>query len=74
MEFAQDSGFGFRFDLKVEKEFSNVKIGIVPFIHYWKINKSDELRFYDSSEHSYWIFFEPKNNTTELGGRFSVKF
>lgn len=74
LEFNQDSGYGLRFDFKVEKAIDRVKIGIVPFFHYWDIDKSEELAFFDPSEGGYWIFYEPKNNTTEFGARLSVKF
>jgi hypothetical protein len=56
----QDSGYGFRFSLRLEKD----DFIIEPFIRYWDIDESDV----DNG----WV--EPANETTEYGVKFIWRF
>ncbi|MGA1790890.1 MAG: hypothetical protein ACMUIM_05355 [bacterium] len=73
LEFNQNDGYGLRFALKAKKTFDRAKIGIVPFINYWNIDNSEEVILFDPSS-GFWIFYEPKNKTTELGINLTVEF
>jgi hypothetical protein len=73
LKFNQNDGYGFRFALKTKKAFDRVKIGITPFIHYWNIDKSEEIILFDPSN-GFWVFYEPKNNTTEFGINLTAEF
>ncbi len=56
----QDTGYGLRASVRIEKQFKESSLRIEPFIRYWNIDKSD----YDQYDLG---FYEPKNNTTEYG-------
>jgi hypothetical protein len=73
LKFNQDDGYGLKFALKIKRDFDRVKIGITPFINYWNIDKSDEIILFDPAS-GFWIFYEPKNNTTEFGINLTTEF
>ena len=58
IENEQNSGYGYRASIKLQKKSKDVNFVIEPFFRYWDI---------DDSEIEYGIFMEPANNTTEYG-------
>jgi len=75
LENEQDSGYGLRASLRIQKRFENVSLSIEPFVRYWKIKESDweqVTRGGIPTPGVYW--YEPKNTTTELGCVLAVQF
>jgi len=70
LEFDQDEGYGIRGSVKFQKEGDKVDYLIEPFIRYWNIKESD--RDLLTATNTYYV--EPKNNSTEFGIKFAVKF
>lgn len=67
----QNSGYGLRASVKIDHKES-LPFTIEPFIRYWNIDKSDEIPFMDGNIAK--IFFEPKNETTEIGIKMTIRF
>lgn len=70
LEFDQDEGYGCRGSIKFQKKGDKVDYLIEPFVRYWNIKESDRDLLIATS--TYYV--EPKNNSTELGIKFAVKF
>jgi hypothetical protein len=65
----QDEGYGFRGSIKVRNKGEKLDFVIEPFIRYWNIKDSKTTT---DPTGTTWI--EPKNNSTEFGIKFAVKF
>ncbi|MCG8634676.1 MAG: hypothetical protein MI863_12665 [Desulfobacterales bacterium] len=65
----QDSGYGVRLSLAIEKEFRKFSIMVKPFYRYWDIDESDKTT--DSNGRT---FVEPANETVEYGVDISFFF
>jgi hypothetical protein len=61
----QDSGYGYRASVKLQKRSENINFVIEPFFRYWDI---------DDSDYEYIFFHEPPNNTTEYGIQLMLMF
>ena len=74
----QDGGYGIRGSVEFQKKGEKLDFVIEPFIRYWNIKKSDDQTQTVLSENALWLitstFTEPKNETTEIGIKFAVKF
>ncbi len=69
----QDSGYGVRGSLKLQKTGEVIDIIVEPFIRYWQIDRSKDTDVrYAGVIIGYG--YEPKNNTTESGVKVGVKF
>ena len=69
----QDSGYGIRGSLKLQKTGEVIDFIVEPFIRYWQIDRSkDSDVTYSGVIVGYG--YEPKNNTTESGVKVGVKF
>ncbi len=68
----QDSGYGYKGGIRVEKRYEKSKVMAEFFYHYWRISDSDtDTVVYSGSEYTY---IEPRNSTQEIGLRFSYSF
>ena len=69
----QKNGYGVRAAVQIKSEGQKANIIIEPFMRYWSIKKSDtgDLRYNNSVIGVAW---EPKNNTTEIGGKIALQF
>ena len=65
----QDEGYGFRGYIKVRNKGEKLDFVIEPFIRYWNIKDSKTTT---DPTGTTWI--EPKNNSTEFGIKFALKF
>lgn len=65
----QDDGYGVRGSIKLQKSSGKVDYIIEPFFRYWNIEESEATR---DSAGRWWV--EPKNNSTEVGIIFTVRF
>lgn len=65
----QDNGYGVRGSIKLQKSNGTVDYIIEPFFRYWNIEESEATR---DSAGRWWV--EPKNNSTEVGIMFIVRF
>ncbi|MFA4991487.1 MAG: hypothetical protein WC569_02790 [Candidatus Omnitrophota bacterium] len=78
IENSQDSGYGVRGSMKLEKKGKKLDFGVEPYIRYWKIKQSDVTADSVISEDGLWLitsaFVEPKNESTEVGVRFTLRF
>lgn len=78
IENRQDKGYGIRGSIKFQKKGEKLDFVIEPYIRYWNIRKSKGVTTSTISENGLWIitgtFYEPKNNSTEIGCRLAVKF
>lgn len=68
LQFVQDEGYGLRLSAKVEKKWGGAGFFVEPYYKYWNIDDSDT----DCSWRA--CYYEPKNNTREVGLRFGAKF
>jgi hypothetical protein len=69
----QNSGYGVRGSVKILKTGEKVDLLIEPFVRYWNIDKSNDSNVtYSGVIVGYG--YEPKNNTTEIGVNFGIKF
>lgn len=68
----QSGGFGFRVDMMYEMD----DWAFGPFLHVWKIDKSDSVvrPITSNSVVTWYSFTEPQNRTTEFGMRMKFKF
>jgi hypothetical protein len=64
LKFRQNSGYGLRASVKVEKNLQSVGVFAEPFYRYWNISESNVNRGY----------IEPKNKTNEFGLRAGFSF
>jgi len=65
----QDDGYGVRGSAKLQKSSGTVDFIIEPFFRYWNIEESETTQ---DSMGRWWV--EPKNNSTEVGILFTVRF
>ena len=69
----QNSGWGTRGSIKIQKDFEQIALVIEPFVRYWNIGKSgDSAITYSGSYIGY--AYEPKNNSLEIGSKISILF
>jgi hypothetical protein len=66
----QDSGYGFRFSVKVFKKYRNTVLSAGPFLRCWSIEKSSIVEDVKVKGKS-WN--EPKNHTVEIGFQLGVQ-
>ena len=74
----QKRGWGLKGEVLVGHHFNNVSVAFGPYIHYWKIRKSNTVRITYYSD-SGVVFrnqpaHEPENKTMELGVKLSFVF
>jgi len=78
IENSQDSGYGVRGSIKLQKKAKKLDFVIEPYIRYWNIKESKQTTTSTISENGLWIitgtFVEPDNNSTEIGCKLAVKF
>ena len=73
LENDQNKGYGLRAAARIQKKGERIDFAIEPFIKYWNIKKSEEQTITYSG--LLWGFgYEPKNNSTEIGGKIAIKF
>jgi len=73
LENNQNNGYGLRGSLLIKKIAGRMSYSLEPFIRYWNIDKSDIQNItYNGIIWGYG--WEPQNNSTEVGLRFSVGF
>jgi hypothetical protein len=73
LENDQDDGYGVRGSIKLLKKGEMINLIIEPYVRYWNIKKSEE----EPVTFAGVIFgsgCEPKNNSTEIGGKIAVQF
>ena len=69
----QHRGYGVRGSIKLQKKGKKLDFIVEPFIRYWNIGQSEDSNItYSGVIVGYG--YEPKNNTTEYGINFGVKF
>lgn len=73
LENDQDDGYGLRGSIKFQKKVERLDYVIEPFVRYWDIKQSDNA---DITYYGTYIGYgyEPKNNSTEFGIKFALKF
>jgi hypothetical protein len=69
----QNSGYGIKGSILVKKSVGRVTFLFEPFIRYWNIADSD-IQIVTLSGVPQFGWYEPKNNSTEVGFKFSVGF
>ena len=73
LENDQNKGYGLRAAARLQKKGERIDFVIEPFIKYWNIKKSEEQTITYSG--LIWGYgYEPKNNSTEIGGKIAIKF
>jgi len=72
VEKTQDSGSGARGSIRAIYQHPRLDIMIEPYVRYWTIDRSDPAIVTHKGETISWI--EPKNNTTEYGLKFGVRY
>jgi len=77
-EYRQKEGYGLRGSVKLQKKTNKTDLIIEPFLTYWNIKESEQVpsstvttRTLSGSSIS---MHYPKNNSTEIGIRFAVRF
>jgi len=70
----QKSGYGLRGSIRLQKKGNKVDFVVEPFIKYWDINASDFKAVTYTGIPIGLVGQEPKNNSTEIGCKLSVKF
>jgi hypothetical protein len=70
----QNSGYGIKGSILVKKSVGRVTFLFEPFIRYWNIAESDLQKITLNGVDTGWVLYEPKNNSTEVGLKFSVGF
>jgi len=68
----QDTGYGLRGSLKIQKRLDHCSLLVEPFVRYWNIKESDIETTHVGGGTQYWV--EPKNITSEFGCRVAVQF
>lgn len=73
LENNQNSGYGLRGTLLIQRMAGRMTYSLEPFIRYWNIDKSDvqNITFQGAITAHGW---EPQNTSTEVGLKFSVGF
>jgi hypothetical protein len=74
IENAQESGYGYRGSIKIQKKSKNLDFVIEPFIRYWNISQSKTSYVTILGAYIVGYGWEPKNNSTEIGCKLAVKF
>jgi hypothetical protein len=74
IENEQKKGFGIRGSIKLVKKGENLDFVIEPFIRYWNIKDSEATEAIYYGVPTGFYFYEPKNNSTEIGCKLAVKF
>ncbi len=69
----QNSGYGYRVSLKIQKKGKKVDFLVEPFFRYWDIDKSEGCFIFDPTVGYIWVT-EPANNSTEYGIKLAVRF
>jgi len=69
----QKKGYGLRGSIKLQKNTEKIDYLIEPFIRYWNMSQSNNANVTYSGT-IVGTGYEPKNDTTELGVNFGVKF
>lgn len=69
----QDRGYGCRASLELKKKCKRIDFVIEPFIRYWNIKES-KLALLTMNGIPWVYIVEPKNNSTEYGIKFAVRF
>ena len=65
----QNSGYGLRGSIMIKKQTARLFFAIEPFIRYWNIDQSEIQNLTD-----YKTVLEPKNESTEIGVKFTIGF
>ena len=65
----QNSGYGLRGSIMIKKQTARLFFAIEPFIRYWNIDQSEIQNLTD-----YETVLEPKNESTEIGVKFTIGF
>ncbi len=69
----QNSGYGLRGSIMIKKQTARLFFVIEPFLRYWNIDKSEiENRTYHGTINA--AVWEPKNESTEIGIKFTIGF
>ncbi len=72
VENKQDAGTGLRGSIRAVYHQPRIDIAIEPFIRYWAIEKSKTKTVSHNGVTEVW--WEPKNNTTEFGLKFGLRY
>jgi hypothetical protein len=73
LENEQHEGYGLRGSVRVQKKYGRASFAAEPFVRYWNIKKSDTADWtYRGTRIGYGV--EPKNDSTEIGLRLTVRF
>lgn len=73
LENDQDSGYGLRGSVTLQKKLYEVDFVIEPFIRYWDIDRSDDATLTYAG--AVWGYgYEPENESMEYGIKLTVKF
>ena len=70
----QSKGYGLRSEILLDKTFDKYIFSIGPYINYWNIKDSDNYSVLCSNCGNYHYFYEPKNNTKEIGIKTKFTF
>ncbi|MFC1631767.1 outer membrane beta-barrel protein [Candidatus Omnitrophota bacterium] len=69
----QNTGYGLRLSTKLEGRTEAIDFIFEPFIKYWRIAESEKEAV--SYAGVIWgLGYEPKNNSTEIGGKIGIRF
>ncbi len=74
LENDQESGYGVRGSVKIQKKNKNLDLVIEPFIRYWSIKRSKNSDITILGTYIIGYGWEPENNSTEIGCRLALKF
>jgi len=73
LENDQDSGYGIKGSVRIQKKNADIDIVIEPFIRYWAIEKSNESDLiYEDVIIGYG--YEPENDSVEIGFKLAINF
>jgi len=74
----QKHGFGFRSSVKIIRKWNRINLVLEPYLRYWHIRNSEvnasEPFNWDGKE---WVrtgYYEPNNNSVEIGTRLGIEF
>jgi hypothetical protein len=70
----QRGGYGLRGSIIIKKQSDQIFYAIEPFIRYWNIDKSDVQNVTYFGSYTGFVFYEPKNESTEIGVKFMIGF
>jgi len=73
LENDQNDGYGWRGSVRFQRKGKKADYSIEPFIRYWNIKKSEKENW-TSSGVIIGYGYEPKNNSTEFGLIFSIRY